>query len=199
MRATRRASSRNIRLNIGSLAKCGCSRLIATTRAKSLAPMIRPRWIRGHPAARDLGEELEAPYTPSRSQLIFLPQRCSWRHFTIPRHFARAHSELGPGAPAAGAPSVRRGPLGPPSLSCEPSAGLTIAKLLHAGKLGFELPVQLPWQVLAPHVTCAPKHTWLSPLQSMLQVPGAAVHLDVAASLSPWQLASHAKVAGNSR
>jgi len=67
---------------------------------------------------------------------------------------------------------------------------------LHAGKLGFELPVQLPWQVLAPHVTCAPKHTWLSPLQSMLQVPVPQCILTLRHPLSPWQLASHAKVAG---
>ena len=50
MRAARRASSRNIDANSGSLASCGWSRLIATVRAKPTGPSSRPRWTVGHSA-----------------------------------------------------------------------------------------------------------------------------------------------------
>ena len=54
MRAARRASSRNIETNSGSLANCGCSRLMATARAKPRGP-DEPAEVHGrHAARRDL-------------------------------------------------------------------------------------------------------------------------------------------------
>lgn len=43
MREASRASSMNIAANLGSAARCGCMRLIATVRAKPTGPSSRPK------------------------------------------------------------------------------------------------------------------------------------------------------------
>ena len=51
MRAARRASSVNIETNSVAFANWGCSRLMATVRAKPIEPSILPTWTVAIPPA----------------------------------------------------------------------------------------------------------------------------------------------------
>ena len=75
MRAARRASSRNIETNSGSSANCGCSRLMATVRAKPDRAEQPPEVDGRHAARRDLlVERVAAEHQGQRG--VVVPHGC---------------------------------------------------------------------------------------------------------------------------